>query len=48
MAYRVALTRTDASTPIDAEIRYTNNLDTKVNDLVIVAKITGNAFDRKR
>jgi hypothetical protein len=38
---------TDASTPIDAEIRYTNNLDTKVNDLVIVAKITGNAFDRK-
>jgi len=38
---------TDAKTPINAEIRYTNNLDTKVNDLKIEAKITGNAFDRK-
>ena len=38
---------TDAKTPINAEIQYTNNLDTKVNNLVIVAKITGNAFDRK-
>jgi hypothetical protein len=38
---------TDAKTPISAEIRYTNNLDTKVNNLQIHAKISGNAFDRK-
>jgi len=38
---------TDVKTPINAEIRYLNNLDTTVNDLVIVAKISGNAFDRK-
>ena len=37
----------DAKTPISAEIRYENNLDTKVNDLQIKAKISGNAFDRK-
>lgn len=37
----------DAKTPINAEIRYVNNLDTKVNDLQIKAKISGNAFDRK-
>ncbi|MFA6520201.1 MAG: hypothetical protein WCT44_01185 [Candidatus Paceibacterota bacterium] len=37
----------DAKTPINAEIRYTNNLDTKVNDLQIQAKISGNAFNRK-
>jgi hypothetical protein len=38
---------TDAKTPINAEIRYVNNLDTKVDNLQIVAKISGNAFDRK-
>ena len=37
----------DAKTPIRAEIRYANNLDTKVDDLQITAKISGNAFDRK-
>ncbi|MGH7250022.1 MAG: hypothetical protein ACREGC_03540, partial [Minisyncoccia bacterium] len=39
---------TDAKTPISAEIRYANNLDTKVDGLQIQAKITGNAFDRSR
>jgi len=38
---------TDAKTPISAEIRYTNNLDTKVDNLQIQAKISGNGFDRK-
>jgi hypothetical protein len=38
---------TDTKGAINAEIRYANNLDTKVNDLVIQAKISGNAFDRK-
>jgi len=38
---------TDAKTSVQAEIRYINNLDTKVNDLQIVAKISGNALDRK-
>ena len=38
---------TDAKTLINAEIRYVNNLDTKVDDLTIEAKISGNAFDRK-
>ncbi len=37
----------DAKTPITAEIRYQNNLDTKIDDLQIQAKLTGNAFDRK-
>jgi len=37
----------DAKTPINAEINYVNNLDTKVDDLQIKAKISGNAFDRK-
>jgi hypothetical protein len=37
----------DTKTQIDGEIRYINNLDTKINDLKIVAKLTGNAFDRK-
>jgi len=37
----------DTKTPIRAEIRYVNNLDTKVSDLEIKAKISGNAFDRK-
>lgn len=36
----------DTKTKISGEIRYTNNLDTKVDDLQIVAKLTGNAFDR--
>ena len=38
---------TDWKTPISAEIRYVNNLDTVVTDLEIKAKISGNAFDRK-
>jgi hypothetical protein len=38
---------TDAQTPISAEIRYANNLDTSVNDLQIQAKISGNAFNPK-
>jgi hypothetical protein len=38
---------TDAKTPINVEIRYVNNLDTKINNLQIQAKISGNAFDRK-
>ncbi|MFA5791933.1 MAG: hypothetical protein WC884_02760 [Candidatus Paceibacterota bacterium] len=39
---------TDAKTPINVEIRYLNNLDIKVNDLQIEAKISGNAFDRNK
>ncbi len=38
---------TNAKIPIQGEIRWTNNLDTKVNDLKIQAKISGNAIDRK-
>ena len=38
---------TNTKTPINGEIRWKNNLDTKVNDLEIRAKISGNAFDRK-
>jgi len=38
---------TDSKTPIRAEIKYSNNLDTQVSNLQIVAKISGNAFDRK-
>ena len=37
----------NAKVPISGEIRWTNNLDTKVNDLEIRAKISGNAIDRK-
>lgn len=37
----------DANAPVRGEIRWTNNLDTKVNDLVIQAKIDGNALNRK-
>ena len=37
----------DSKTSINGQINYTNNLDTKVDDLQITAKITGNAFDRK-
>ncbi len=36
----------DTKTPIRAEIRYLNNLDTRVDDLQIKAKISGNAFNR--
>jgi len=38
---------TDAKTTVSGEIRWANNLDTKVNDLSISAKISGNAFDPK-
>lgn len=37
---------TDWKTPVNAEIRFLNNLDTQVNDLEIEAKISGNAFNR--
>jgi hypothetical protein len=37
----------DWKTPINVNIRYANNLDSKVNDVSIVAKISGNSFDRK-
>jgi len=33
--------------PVSGEIRFVNNLDTKINDLEIRAKILGNAVDRK-
>jgi len=32
---------------ISGEINWVNNLDTKVNNLVIIAKLSGNALDRK-
>ncbi|OGI95590.1 hypothetical protein A2917_03505 [Candidatus Nomurabacteria bacterium RIFCSPLOWO2_01_FULL_42_17] len=38
---------TNAQSPVHGEIRWVNNLDTKVNDLEIRAKISGNAVDRK-
>ena len=38
---------TDAKNPINVEIRYANNLDTKINDMQIQAKVSGNALDRK-
>lgn len=34
-------------TPIQAQIRWKNNLNTVVNDVVIRAKISGNALDRR-
>jgi hypothetical protein len=37
----------NTKTPITAEIEWKNNLDTKVNDLEIRAKISGNVIDRK-
>lgn len=37
----------NTKSPIQAEIRWINNLDTKVNDLEIRAKISGNAVDRR-
>ncbi|OGI75957.1 hypothetical protein A3C67_01150 [Candidatus Nomurabacteria bacterium RIFCSPHIGHO2_02_FULL_42_19] len=36
-----------SGTPINAEVRFTNNLDTKISDLEIRAKISGNAVNRK-
>ncbi|MCX6752697.1 MAG: hypothetical protein NTZ87_04350 [Candidatus Nomurabacteria bacterium] len=38
---------TNTKTPVQGEIRWVNNLDTKVNDLVIKAKISGNAVNRQ-
>ncbi|MFA5777941.1 MAG: hypothetical protein WC870_00395 [Candidatus Paceibacterota bacterium] len=38
---------TDWKTPVNVEIRYANNLDTKVDDLQIQAKISGNAANRQ-
>ncbi len=39
---------TNTKTPIQGRIEWTNNLDTKVNDLEIRVKISGNAVDRKK
>jgi hypothetical protein len=36
---------TDSKTAVTAEIRYSNNLDTKIDDLKIEAKLSGNAFN---
>ncbi|OGI83026.1 hypothetical protein A3I95_01925 [Candidatus Nomurabacteria bacterium RIFCSPLOWO2_02_FULL_44_12] len=36
-----------ANSSVNAEIRFTNNLDTKVSDLEIRAKLSGNALSRK-
>ena len=38
---------TDSKIPVNVVINYTNNLDTEVDAVAIVAKLTGNAFDRK-
>ncbi len=38
---------TNTNTPVRGEIRWVNNLDTKINDLEIRAKISGNAADRR-
>ena len=35
----------DSSTPVNVNIQYTNNLDTVVDNLKVVAKLSGNAFD---
>ncbi len=37
---------TDSKTQIQGEIRWANNLDTKINDMTIRAKISGNAMNR--
>lgn len=37
----------DTKTIMQGEIRWKNNLDTKINDLSIVAKISGTAFNKK-
>jgi len=33
--------------PIQGQINWTNNLDTRIDDMVIQAKISGNAFDKE-
>lgn len=38
---------TNSSTPIQGTINWSNNLDNKIDDLVIRAKISGNAFNEK-
>ncbi|MFZ3015544.1 MAG: hypothetical protein WA101_00890, partial [Minisyncoccia bacterium] len=38
---------TNAKAPIQGEVRWANNLETKINDLEIRAKISGNSIDRK-
>ena len=38
---------TNTKTPIQGEIRWANNLNTKINDLEIRAKFSGNALNRK-
>ena len=38
---------TNSKTTVNGEIRWVNNLDTKINNLVISAKISGNAMDTK-
>ncbi|MBU0611838.1 hypothetical protein KKA39_01890 [Patescibacteria group bacterium] len=38
---------TDSKTSIQGEVRWANNLETKINDLEIRAKISGNAMDRR-
>lgn len=37
----------NTKTPIQGQIRWVNNLNTKINDLEIYAKFSGNALDRK-
>jgi len=37
----------NTKTPIQGEIRWANNLETKINDLEIRAKISGNVVDRR-
>jgi hypothetical protein len=37
----------DAKTPLNVEVRYANNLDTKIDNLKIKAKISGNAYNEK-
>jgi len=37
----------DTKTPIQGQIQWTNNLETKINNLKITAKISGNAVNRK-
>ena len=36
----------DAKTPLNVEIKYSNNMDVRVDDLKIKAKLSGNAFNR--
>ncbi|MCX6752854.1 MAG: hypothetical protein NTW62_00700 [Candidatus Nomurabacteria bacterium] len=38
----------DSKTPIQGQIQWANNLTTKINDLSITARISGNAFDRSK